>query len=178
TPAGILIEMVSSPLTNPSPRQVVHLALISIPSPLQVGQVLVVCICPKMVLVTRLTDPEPPHVLQVWYDDLSLAPVPLQVRQTTCLFTFIFFSTPLAISSKVSLTLMRRLVPLGIRRPPLELLPPPKKLSKGLPLPKISPNWLKISSIFMPAPPPKLDEVPAWPNWSYLALFSGSLSTS
>src|SRR5690606_4052518 len=66
TPAGMLIAIVSSPLSNPSPRQVVHLYVISTPSPLQVGQVLVVCICPSIVLVTRLTDPTPPQVLQVW----------------------------------------------------------------------------------------------------------------
>src|SRR5690606_28242643 len=66
TPAGILMVIVSSPLSNPSPLHVGHFAVITTPSPLQEGQVLVVCICPSMVLVTRRTDPEPPHVLQVW----------------------------------------------------------------------------------------------------------------
>src|SRR5471032_861436 len=124
------------------------------PSPLQVGQVLVVCIWPNMVLVTLRTAPEPPQVLQVCTDDLSFAPVPSQVLQTICLF--IFISVPLAISSRVNLTLMRRLLPRVTRRPPAlpPCLPPPKKPSNGLPPPNISPNWLNMSSIFIPPPPP------------------------
>src|ERR1700761_9270901 len=85
TPAGTLILIVSSPRTTPSPWQTVHFEVITEPSPLQVGQVLVVCIWPSMVLVTRRTAPEPPQVLHVWNDDLSLAPLPSQVLQTTCL---------------------------------------------------------------------------------------------
>src|ERR1700761_3928569 len=141
-----------------------------VPSPLQVGQVLVVCIWPNMVLVTRRTAPCPPQVLQVCTDDLSFAPVPSQVLQTICLFTLIFFSAPLAISSSVNLTLMRRLLPRCTRLPPLLCLPPPKKPSNGLPPPNISPNWLNISSIFMPPPPyppPPFGDcaLAAWPNW-------------
>src|SRR6202012_6269946 len=104
TPAGTLILIVSSPRTTPSPWQTVHFEVITEPSPLQVGQVLVVCIWPSMVLVTRRTAPWPPQVLQVWKLDLSLAPVPSHVLQTICLFTFIFFSVPLAISSTVKRT--------------------------------------------------------------------------
>src|SRR5690606_41623218 len=89
---------------------------ISAPSPLQVGQVLVVCICPRIVFVTRRTAPVPPQVRQVWNDDLSRAPLPSQVGQMICLLTLIFFSVPLAISCSVSLTLIRRLVPLTTRR--------------------------------------------------------------
>src|SRR5690606_5696384 len=150
TPAGILMLMVSSPRISPSPWHVVHLADISTPSPLQVGQVLVVCICPRMVLVTRRTAPVPPQVRHVLNDDLSFAPVPSQVEQTTFLLTLIFFSAPLAISLSVSFTLMRRFDPFATRRP-LRCPPPPKKLSKGLPPPpNISPNWLNMSSMFMP----------------------------
>src|SRR5690606_20696651 len=109
--------------------------VISTPSPLQVGQVLVVCICPRIVFVTRLTDPLPLHVLQVLKEDLSFAPEPSHDLQTTFLFTFIFFSTPFAISSKVSFTLIRRLLPLATLRPPPWERAPPKKLSKGLPPP-------------------------------------------
>src|SRR5215217_1647054 len=155
TPAGILIEMVSSPLIVPSPWHELHFAVICCPLPLQVGQVEVVCICPSMVLVTLRTAPLPPHVLQVLTDDLSLAPVPSQVLQVICLFTLIFFSVPLAISSRVSFTLMRRLLPLATRLPPPRCCcpPPPKKLSNGLPpLPKMSPNWLKISFMILPPP--------------------------
>src|SRR5690606_21015631 len=177
TPAGMLMLMVSSPRTKPSPWQAGHLAEISIPSPLQVGQVLVVCIWPRMVLVTLLTVPVPPHVRQLWKDDLSFAPLPSQVLQTTCLLTLIFFSDPLAISCRVSFTLIRRLDPLATRRPPPRW-PPPKKLSNGLPPPNMSPNWLNISSIFMPPPPPKLLAEPEWPKRSYRCRFSGLLSTS
>src|SRR5476651_49084 len=158
TPAGILMLMVSSPRTTPSPWQTVHFEVMVEPSPLQVGQVLVVCIWPSMVLVTLRTAPEPPQVLQVEKDDWSFAPVPSQVRQTTCLFTFIFFSAPLAISSRVKRTLIRRLLPRATRLPPpppWRPPPPPKKPSNGLPpLPKMSPNWLKISFISIPGPPP------------------------
>src|ERR1700761_3591585 len=79
TPAGTLMLIVSSPRTTPSPWQTLHFEVITLPSPLQVGQVLVVCIWPRIVLVTRRTAPEPPQVLQVWKDDLSFAPVPSQV---------------------------------------------------------------------------------------------------
>src|SRR5690606_12721454 len=164
TPAGMLMLMVSSPRIKPSPWQAVHLADISTPSPLQVGQVLVVCICPRMVLVTRRTAPVPPQVRQVLNDDLSFAPVPSQVEQTTFLLTLIFFSAPLALSLSVSFTLMRRFDPFATRRPP-RCPPPPKKLSNGLPPPpKMSPNWLNMSSMFMPPPPNPPDAPPAWPN--------------
>src|SRR5690606_25429569 len=126
---------------RPSPWHVVHFADISTPSPLHVGHVLVVCIWPRMVLVTRRTAPVPPQVRHVLNDDLSLAPVPSHVEQTTFLLTLIFFSAPLAISLNVNLTLMRRFDPLETRRP--LRCPPPKKLSNGLPPPpKMSPNWL------------------------------------
>src|SRR5882762_7739516 len=99
TPAGISILIVSSPYTLPSPLQALHLAVTVVPSPLQVGQVVTVCICPKKVLVTRLTWPLPPQVPQVCTLPLSLAPLPAQVVQTTCFFTFTLLVTPLAISS-------------------------------------------------------------------------------
>src|SRR6201999_2925570 len=150
--AGTLILIVSSPRTTPSPWQTVHFEVIVVPSPLQAGQVLVVCIWPSMVLVTLRTAPCPPQVLQVCIDERSFAPEPSQVLHTTCLFTLIFFSAPLAISSSVNLTLMRKLLPRATRRPPLLCLPPPKKPSNGLPPPNISPNWLNISSIFILPP--------------------------
>src|SRR5690606_815540 len=123
-----------------------------------------------MVLVTRLTEPAPLQVLQVLKDDLSLAPEPSQDLQTTFLLTFIFFSTPFAISSSVNFTLMRRLLPRATLLPPPLEREPPKKLSKPPPPPppKMSPNWLKISSISIPpAPPPNPPFAPACPNWSY-----------
>src|SRR6187402_3136616 len=99
TPAGISIEIASSPYTLPSPLHAGHLAVIVDPSPLQVGHVVTVCIWPMNVLVTLLTCPDPPQVPQVCTLPLSFAPLPLQVLQTTCFFTLIFFVTPLAISS-------------------------------------------------------------------------------
>src|SRR6202012_3354820 len=172
TPAGIFMLIVSSPRINPSPWQTGHLAVITVPSPLQVGQVVVVCIWPRMVLVTLRTAPAPPQVLQVCTDERSLAPEPSQVLQTICLFTFIFFSAPFAISSSVRRTFIRRLLPRIPLRPPLLCLPPPpKKSPNGLPPPNISPNWLNMSSIFMapppyPPPPPFGDcALAAWPNW-------------
>src|SRR6185295_15232563 len=76
TPAGTSIPTVSSEYTLPSPLQVPHFAVIVLPSPLHVGQVVTVCICPKKVLVTRRTWPLPPHVPQVWTLPLSFAPLP------------------------------------------------------------------------------------------------------
>src|ERR1700760_57308 len=99
TPAGISIDTVSSPYTRPSPLQTGHFSVTGDPSPLQVGQVVTVCICPRKVLLTRRTWPLPPQVAQVWTLFLSLAPLPLQVVQPTYFFTLIFFETPLAISS-------------------------------------------------------------------------------
>src|SRR5688572_12320341 len=89
TPAGISMLTVSSPYTLPSPLQSLHFAVMVEPSPLQAGQVVTVCICPKNVLVTFLTWPLPPQVLQVCILPLSFAPLPLQVLQPTYFFTLI-----------------------------------------------------------------------------------------
>ena len=99
TPAGILSVTISSPYTRPSPLQLPHFAVMVVPSPLQVGQVVTVCIWPRKVLVTLFTCPLPPQVPQVCTLLLSFAPLPLQVVQTTCFFTFTFLVVPLAISS-------------------------------------------------------------------------------
>src|SRR5689334_13002874 len=94
TPAGISIVTVSSPYTLPSPLQLVHFAVTVEPSPLHVGQVVTVCICPRNVLVTFLTWPLPPQVPQVCTLPLSFAPLPLQVLQVTYFFTLMFLVTP------------------------------------------------------------------------------------
>src|SRR5436190_14218996 len=98
TPAGISIVTVSSPYTRPSPLQLVHFCVMVVPSPLQVGQVVTVCICPRKVLVTRLTCPVPPQVAQVCIEALSLAPLPVHTWQVMCFLTLIFLLAPLAIS--------------------------------------------------------------------------------
>src|SRR3546814_15397888 len=63
-------------------------------------------------------------------EDLSFAPEPSHVLQTTFLLTLIFFSTPFAISSRVSFTLIRKLLPRITRRPPPRERDPPKKRSE------------------------------------------------
>src|SRR5690606_35839606 len=113
----MLMLMVSSPFTRPSPLQLGQWEVISVPSPLQVGQVVLVCICASMLFVRLLTEPAPLQVRQVLNEDLSFAPEPSQFLHTLFLLTLIFFSTPFAISSRVSLTLIRRLVPRATRRP-------------------------------------------------------------
>src|SRR5882672_11080611 len=90
TPAGISMVTVSSPYTRPSPLHTGHLAVTVEPSPLQVGQVVTVCIWPRKVLVTLRTWPLPPQVEQVCTLLLSLAPLPLQVLQPTYFLTLIF----------------------------------------------------------------------------------------
>ena len=80
------------------------------------------------------------------FTTLLILPVPLHTEHdlkvtpeaVTNLFTFIFFSTPSAISLIDNLSFILRFDPLFLD----ELLLPPKKLSKGLPPPppKISPN--------------------------------------
>src|ERR1035437_5765017 len=99
TPAGISKVTVSSPYILPSPLQVLHLLVITEPSPLQVGQVFTVCICPRKVFCTLRTCPFPPQVLQVCILFLSFAPEPPQVLQAMYFFTFIVFVAPFAISS-------------------------------------------------------------------------------
>src|SRR5690606_30610189 len=103
---------------------------ITCPAPPQELQVDAVCIRPRIVLVILVTCPAPLHVGQVLY-----------VTPEACIFllTFTFFSTPLAISSKVSFTRIRRLLPLILALPPPKPpKPPPKPPPKALP--KISPN--------------------------------------
>ena len=87
------------------------------------------------------TAPRPPQVEHVEIEFASLAPDPLQVEQVLCFLTFTFFLTPVAISSSVKLTFMRKFLPLSplvLERPP----PPPKKDENGSPPPppKISPK--------------------------------------
>src|SRR4028118_2137977 len=129
------------------------------PSPLQVGQDVTVCICPRKVFCTFLTCPLPLQVLQVCILPLSFAPLPLHVLQVTYFLTLIFFEVPFAISSKFSFSFTRKLVPLCpvdlLPPPPLRpLSPPPPKKPPKISSPKISPNWLKISSILPACPPP------------------------
>src|ERR1035437_4997364 len=152
TPAGIFMVMTSSPRTMPSPLQDLHLSVITCPSPPQAGQVELVCMYPRMVCCVRVTCPVPLQVEQLLNPEPLLAPMPLHLSQETYLLTLTFFSTPVAISSSVSFTLMRRLEP-RFTRLPLLRPPPPKKLSNGCSPPKTSPKRSKISFISNPPPP-------------------------
>src|SRR4051812_29189875 len=122
TPAGISRLSVSSPYTRPSPLQLLHFCVIVLPSPLQVGHVVTVCICPRKVLVTLRTWPDPPQLPQVCIELLSFAPLPAHWVQVMCFFTFIFLLAPLAISPKSIFSFIRRLAP---RVPCLRPPPPP-----------------------------------------------------
>src|SRR5574344_59030 len=78
TPAGMLISTTSSPLTTPVPPHSLHLFLITLPSPPQVGHTPCVCIIPKMLCVVWVIYPEP---WQVWHVSIPLpasAPLPPQ----------------------------------------------------------------------------------------------------
>src|SRR5437868_15242689 len=111
TPAGISSVTVSSPYTLPSPLHEVHLFVIVLPSPLQAGQVVTVCICPKKVFCTLLTWPLPPQVPHVCTLFLSFAPEPLHVPHETYFFTLTVLVVPFAISSKFTFIFIRRLLP-------------------------------------------------------------------
>ena len=165
TPAGIFKVITSSESWTPSPLQWEHFSLIILPSPSQVGQVDVVCMAPRMVFCTRVICPVPWQVEQVEKELPSFAPVPWQWVSATYFFTLIFFSTPVATSSRVIFTFTLRLVPRFTR---LAERPPPPKPPKPPKLPKISPKCAKMSSILIPAPPkpPAPAPIPACPNWS------------
>ena len=135
------------------------------PDPLHDSHIEEVCILPRIVLVILVTWPLPLHVAHL----LKVDP-----GAFTFLFTLIFLSTPLEISSNVRLTLTRKLLPLITLCPPN---PPPNPPPNALP--KISPNWLKMSSMFIPPLNPAPPFWKAWcPNWSYLAFLLGLLNTS
>ena len=76
TPAGILIVIISSSRTTPSPLHSVHFLTTILPSPPQVGQVVCVCICPRIVLAIRVTTPLPLHVSHVFTPSEPSAPLP------------------------------------------------------------------------------------------------------
>src|SRR5512135_1628294 len=100
--------MVDSPCTLPSPKQVVHGSLIMRPSPSQLGHVEILTNWPNMERDTCRISPAPLHWGHVVLLDPLRAPVPLQTSQRFCFRTFIFFSTPVAISSSERVSLTRR----------------------------------------------------------------------
>jgi len=84
-----------------------------------------------MVLVRRVTCPDPWQVEHVDMLEASAAPVPLHESQASYFVTFSFFSVPAAISSRVSFTFTLRLVPLLTLFPLLLPPPNPPKPPKG-----------------------------------------------
>ena len=165
TPAGISRVTTASSRFMPISSVPLGLRVMLWPVPWQTLQVEAVCIWPKMVLVTRRTCPVPWHVVQ------SACSTP---GACTCLKTLTFLLMPSETSSRVNFTLMRRLAPFMRRRRPPPPPPPPKAP------PKMSPNWEKMSSMFMPPPPnpPGPPRMPSWPNRSYCWRLVSSLSTS
>ena len=165
TPAGISRLTTASSRFMPISSVPPGFRVMRWPVPWQSGHVEAVCICPRIVLVTRRTWPVPWQVAQ------SACSTP---SAWTCLNTLTFLVNPSATSSSVNFTLMRRFAPfIRLRRPPPP--PPPPKAP-----PKMSPNWEKMSSMFMPPPPnpPGPPRMPSWPNRSYCWRFVSSLNTS
>ncbi|GIV44532.1 MAG: hypothetical protein KatS3mg035_1655 [Bacteroidia bacterium] len=114
-----------------------------LPVPLQVGQVLTTICWKKPPPILFLISPVPLQVEQVFIPSELVAPFPWHASHSTSFLYFTFFSQPVAISSKVSFTVIfisGPFCPLFLF--PL-LAPPPKKLSN--PDPKISENCEKIS---------------------------------
>ena len=106
--------------------------------------------------------------------------MPLHCLHEIYLLTFIFFSTPLAMSFNESFTLTLRFDPFIVLCA-VRLLPKPLKPPKPpKPPPKISPNWEKMSSTVIPPPEKPLPAplTPACPKRSYRDFFWSSRSTS
>ncbi len=170
TPAGIWIGTTTSSRIRPCSSLPGARLVTDRPIPPHAGQVVTVCIWPRKVFWTRRTWPLPPHVEQVPYS-LPFA--------RTNLVTLIFFSAPLATSSKLILSRTRKLLPFTVRPP--RCCPKPPKPPPPNPPPKMSPNWEKMSSMFMPPPwkpPPPKPPGALCPNRSNLARLSGSLRIS
>lgn len=108
-----------------------HFSIITFPSPLHVGQVFVVCICPSIVDTTCFILPVPLQALQVSIVVPGFAFVPWQVEHSSSLDIEISFSTPKYDSSKVMFILYFKSLPfLGPFLVLVEVLPPnppPKK---------------------------------------------------
>ncbi len=107
TPAGILTFMVSRLRISPEPEQFLQGFDMIFPSPLHCWHVERVIVWPRKLLVTLCTSPVPLHAGQVFMSELFLAPLPEHSARGTLFSMLISFSTPLAISSRVSLTLTR-----------------------------------------------------------------------
>src|SRR5437899_1407759 len=90
TPGGILMVKVEVRSTEPRPWQVSQGEAITIPSPLQVGQVCDIMNIPRWLRIC----PDPPQVLQVVADVPGFAPEPPHVSQRSARSTRIGFLVP------------------------------------------------------------------------------------
>src|SRR5699024_1489879 len=134
-----------------SPLHLGHGSVITSPVPWHVGQARCVCVRPKKLSTTSVTTPVPLQVLHLPTPEGVRAPLPPHWSQATNLLILSFLVVPFTISFRVSRTFTRRSEPRFTRRaPPAE---PPKPPNPPKPLkpppkwpPKMSPNWLNISS--------------------------------
>src|SRR5579862_1417785 len=139
-PAGIETSISLLTRSRPSPLQLAQGDVIFCPSPPQAGHV----VCSMKKPAFRPTEPRPPHVAQVAFDDPGFAPDPLQVPQRSCRCSSMVFFVPSAASLKSSSNSTRRLAPrCGPRRPP-RLTPKKSPNGESAP-PKISENDSKMS---------------------------------
>lgn len=88
-----------------------HFSFIIVPSPPQLGHVLVVCICPSIVETVCFTVPVPLHAVHFSAFVPGLAFSPWQVGHSSSLYIDISFSTPKYDSSKVMLMLYFKSLP-------------------------------------------------------------------
>jgi hypothetical protein len=102
----------------PSPKHFLHGVSITVPSPLQLLHVVIFTNCPNTEREIVFTSPVPWHTGQVFVEVPASAPVPLHSSHLTCFLIFIFFVTPVAISSRESSRLTFRSDP-GVPLPPL-----------------------------------------------------------
>src|SRR5687768_2050183 len=106
TPAGICTGIVWSPRPRPSPRHFLHGALMTTPSPEQVGHGTTETNCPKKERCARRTSPPPLQVRQVAGVVPGSAPLPSHLSQGSSSFTENVRVTPVATSSSVSSTVI------------------------------------------------------------------------
>ena len=145
TPSGISILIVLVFLLLPFPWQSGHGSVMIFPVPLHSLHGLTFTIWPKIVLLTSLICPVPPHVLQVSGSTPGLDFEPWHVGHSSLLVILISLSHPVNASSKVIGTSVYMSEPLWGPVLPREREPPPKpNMSNMFPMSK---PW-KISSKF------------------------------
>ena len=141
TPRGTFTESVSVSETLPSPPQLLQLSRSVRPSPRHFGHTETLTNWPKIDCCTRRTCPRPWHWAQLTSPS---PPRPPQVAHGVRCLTRIFFSTPLATSSRVSFTRTCRSSPRVAEARPER--PSPNRSSKPEPPPKSRMNARRASA--------------------------------